>query len=180
VRSKIVSYESSRKVTVQSNPQPEKLCCVYGSGKLYRRYSQAREAIAAADRLLGFVTDDLGNYMWIRGNRDVTAQINVDRIPRELRTGITDAAQLSQETGMDFYDLTGCQLDQVMYFISRGYPVAAVGEKGPVLIVGYDEFNTYLLNPGEDEWYYYGIQDSTDLFLASGNEFYSFTESALG
>ena len=171
VRSKIVSYESSRKVTVQSNPQPEKLCCVYGSGKLYRRYSQAREAIAAADRLLGFVTDDLGNYMWIRGNRDVTAQINVDRIPRELRTGITDAAQLSQETGMDFYDLTGCQLDQVMYFISRGYPVAAVGEKGPVLIVGYDEFNTHLLDPGSDEWYYYGLEDSKAMFEAKGNIF---------
>ena len=37
-----------------------------------------------------------------------------------------------------------------------------------------------LLNPGEEEWYYYGIQDSTDLFAIAGNEFYSFTESAAG
>ena len=42
------------------------------------------------------------------------------------------------------------------------------------IIVGYDDYNTLLLNPGEDEWYYYGINDSTNLFLRSGNEFYSY------
>ena len=35
-----------------------------------------------------------------------------------------------------------------------------------------------MLKPGDTEWYYYGIQDSTDLFAASGNEFYSFLDTA--
>ena len=75
-------------------------------------------------------------------------------------------------------DLSGCTLDEVLYFVSHDRPVLAVTAEGVKLIVGYDEFNTHLLNPGEEEWYYYGIQDSTAMFLEAGNEFYSFTDAA--
>ena len=50
---------------------------------------------------------------------------------------------------------------------------AAVLANGPVTIVGYDEFNTHLLDPGGEEWYYYGINDSTEMFAKQGNQFFA-------
>ena len=95
-----------------------------------------------------------------------------------MRTGTLDMDELETGIGRQMIDLTGCTLDEVLYFVSHDRPVLAVAQDGVRLIVGYDEYNTHLLNPGEEEWYYYGIQDSTDLFLEAGNEFYSFTDSA--
>ena len=34
------------------------------------------------------------------------------------------------------------------------------------------------MNPGDAEWTYFGMQDSTDLFAAAGNIFYSYLDSA--
>ena len=46
-----------------------------------------------------------------------------------------------------------------------------------VVIVGYDMFNTILYNPATKETYYYGINDSTNLFNSAGNVFYSYMET---
>ena len=70
-------------------------------------------------------------------------------------------------------DLTGCSLEQILNFVGNGRPVAAVTADGPVTIVGYDEFNTHLLAPGGTEWYYYGINDSTEMFAKEGNQFFA-------
>ena len=95
-----------------------------------------------------------------------------------MRTSVIDLEAIEDGIGKRVVDLSGCTLEEVLYFVSHDRPVLAASPEGVKLIVGYDEFNTYLLNPGEDEWYYYGIQDSTDLFLSAGNEFYSFIDAA--
>ena len=77
-------------------------------------------------------------------------------------------------------DLTGCTLDAVLYYVSEGTPVVAktpVTEEFPsgvVVIVGYDEYNTILLNPGETETFYYASDDSTDIFEEAGNVFLTY------
>ena len=45
---------------------------------------------------------------------------------------------------------------------------------GIVIIAGYDEYNTILMNPGENETFYYGINDSTALFEEAGNVFMTY------
>lgn len=42
-------------------------------------------------------------------------------------------------------------------------PVTEQTPQGIVIIAGYDEYNTILMNPGENETFYYGINDSTAL-----------------
>ena len=69
-------------------------------------------------------------------------------------------------------DLSGCTLDQVLYFIDQKIPIQVITVDGPRTIVGYDEFNTLLLRPGENDWFYYGMNDSTDFFALTGNVFY--------
>ena len=46
------------------------------------------------------------------------------------------------------FDLSGCSLDSVLYEISAQRPVIAkTGADTSVVIVGYDEYNTWLYDP---------------------------------
>ena len=65
-------------------------------------------------------------------------------------------------------DLSGCSLDSVLYEISAQRPVIAkTGADTSVVIVGYDEYNTWLYDPVKKETYPYGMNDSTDFFPES-------------
>ena len=74
-------------------------------------------------------------------------------------------------------DLTGCTLDEVLYFVSEGRAVSAKTKDGYVLIVGYDYYNVLLYDPEKQETYYGGMNDSTALFEASGNHFITYIEN---
>lgn len=171
---------SQNVITMPLNPEPEHLYAVYAAGGLDALCTYANDAVVKADELFGVVVDYNQNYVWVRGDKKTQYDIELKNVPAVMQTGTTDLKELETGIGKQVIDLTGCTLDEVLYFVSHDRPVLAVTKEGLKCIVGYDEFNTHLLNPGEDEWYYYGIQDSTDLFLESGNEFYSFTDSAAG
>ena len=160
------------------NPEPESLYYVYASGGLDALCTFPNEAVVKADELFGVVLDHNQNYVWVRGDKDPAHEIRMTSVPSVFREGTLDPDKLESALGKEVVDLSGCTLDEVLYFVSHDRPVMVNTEEGPKCIVGYDEYNTYLLNPGEEEWYYYGIQDSTDLFLASGNEFYSYIDAS--
>ena len=76
-------------------------------------------------------------------------------------------------------DLSGCSLENVLYEISTQRAVIAkTGENSSVVIVGYDEYNTWLLDPATGEVKPYGMQDSTKLFKKAGNNFITYLEAA--
>ena len=54
------------------------------------------------------------------------------------------------------------------------FPVLAKTADGVVIIAGYDQYNTILLKPGEAETYYYGLEESADMFEAAGNQFVTY------
>ena len=169
---------SQNAISMPQNPEPEKLYYVYAAGGLDALCTYPNDAIVLADTLFGVVVDYNQNYVWVRGDKKTQVDIELERVPSVMRTGTVDPAELEAGIGKQVIDLTGCTLDEVLYFVSQERPVLAVSADGVKCIVGYDEYNTHLLNPGEEEWYYYGIQDSTALFAGAGNEFYSFTDSA--
>lgn len=75
----------------------------------------------------------------------------------------------------DILDLSGAPLDAVLNYVEADYPVLAyVGKEDAVLIIGYNEFNTVLLNPKTGTIYKYGINDSTELFENNGNRFITY------
>lgn len=171
---------SQRVISMPQNPEPEKLYYVYAAGGLDALCTYPNDAVVLADQLFGVVVDYNQDYVWVRGDKKTQHEIDGKDIPSVMRTGTTDRETLEGGIGKQVVDLTGCTLDEILYFVSHDRPVLAVTSDGVKCIVGYDEFNTFLLNPGEEEWYYYGMQDSTALFLASGNEFYSYTDAAAG
>ena len=163
-------------VEMPQNPEPESLYYVYAAGGLDALHTYPNDAIVKADELFGVVLDQNQNYVWVRGDKENEYEMDLSDVPSVFTSGTTDPEKLEEGIGKPIVDLSGCTLDEVLYFVSHDRPVLANTKEGVKCIVGYDEYNTYLLNPGEDEWYYYGIQDSTDLFLAAGNEFYSYIE----
>lgn len=46
-----------------------------------------------------------------------------------------------------------------------------------MIIVGYDEYNTYIMEPATQEVKPYGMNDSTELFEKAGNIFISYIEA---
>ena len=174
VRSRIIKHANPRvaEIGIQSERQYKYL--VYGGGSLAGVYTRLNEAVAAADALVGVVVDTDLNYIWSRGTRSAKAEIPVADVPEVMRQGAGDLQTLAAGAPADaqVLDLTGCLLDEVLYFVDQKIPVQVVTVDGPRTIVGYDEYNTYLLRPGEEEWFYYGMNDSTEFFEMTGNTFY--------
>ena len=87
---------------------------------------------------------------------------------------------LATALGEDYtvLNLTGCTLDQVLYQVCKGNPVIAkVNDTVNVVVIGYNTYNTILYYPETGEYGYYGINDSTNLFLEAGNVFVGYMEN---
>lgn len=98
-----------------------------------------------------------------------------------MRTGVFDQEQIQKALGEEgvILDLTGCTLDSVLYEVSAQRPVLAkTGADSCVIMIGYDEYNTYLYDPKTGETKPYGMNDSTELFEKAGNVFLSYMENA--
>ena len=97
-----------------------------------------------------------------------------------MRSATMDIQKLTEGIGGSgtVLDLTGCSLDSVLYEVScQRAVIAKTGANTSVLIVGYDEYNTYLYDPATGETAPYGMNDSTDLFEKAGNVFFTYIEN---
>ena len=119
--------------------------------------------------------------MWERGNKKTQIQLDTVDIPDIVLQGTLDVSALKKNLKKvgTVLDLSGCSLDSVLYEVSAQRPVIAkTGDNTSVVIVGYDEYNTYLYDPAKGETYPYGMNDSTDLFEKAGNIFLTYIEKA--
>lgn len=168
-----------RVVSLDTQIPKEEIYYVYARGSLDGTYPDPASAIQRADKRTGVVLNRDQQYVWERGNKKTQIQLNPEEIPEIMRTGTMDIEKLKEsigETGT-ILDLTGCSLDSVLYEVSAQRPVIAKTGKGSsVVIVGYDEYNTYLYYPETGETKPYGMNDSTELFEKAGNVFLSYME----
>ena len=153
---------------------------VYGQGGLDSTFTDPAKAVLQADSLGGVVLNRAQQYVWERGNKKTKIQLDITGIPEVVLQGTLDKKMLKKglkKTGT-VADLTGCSLDSVLYEVSAQRPVIAkTGTGTSVVIVGYDEYNTYLYDPVKKETYPYGMNDSTDLFQKAGNVFITYIEA---
>ena len=115
----------------------------------------------------GVVLNRAQQYVWERGNKKTKLQMNIEDVPESIRTANWKKKELQDSLGDmgTVIDLTGCTLDNVLYEVSAQRPVIAkTGENSSVVIVGYDEYNTYLYDPATGQISPYGMNDSTALF----------------
>ena len=74
-------------------------------------------------------------------------------------------------------DLTGCSLENVLYYPDREIPVLALLEDGnAVLITGFNERNVVLMDPQTGQVTRMGLNDAAAWFEENGNMFVSYVE----
>ena len=180
VNAKLLTDGAASEISIPTNKNREKLYYVYAGGNLESVWTTAAEAIRRADEKVGVVINDEKEFVWERGNRAETAKISVDKIPQAIQNGVMNLDTLESQLGKVVIDLTGCTLEQVLYFVGNRHPVLAWTGTETVIITGYDDYgNLILLKPGETETYFYGPEDSKTMFEAAGNQFMTYLNTDL-
>ncbi|GHU43118.1 hypothetical protein FACS1894111_08170 [Clostridia bacterium] len=175
---------------------------VYAMGSVIACTGNAPEAIQTADSAAAVVIGTDQKYVWQRGKanastkadkvvlsdasaaqhtnpqaRCLSAILSLEGVSLDvegLLNGGTSVADILQTAMPDarVLNLSGCRVSQVLYYVSLGTPVYAIGAGGtPVLIAGYDERNTVLYDPASNKTYKKGLQDSDTFFRGGGNSF---------
>lgn len=202
---KEVAYEGGREITLPRQEEIE-YYYVYTPYKLHSICENVSEAISLADELSGMVYDKNGNYLYRKGTllqknqimKIEAAEKNEERSSLAvcldtmlLTEGVTkNSAHLLQygETPYSVLqknlkdakvlDLTGCSLDAILYYVNQDIPVLARLKDGEaVLVIGFNELNTVLMDPTTGTIYKKGMNDSRMMFEESGNCFLTYVRN---
>lgn len=174
---------------------------VYAKGGIKGAYSNPAEAIVNADNEQGVVISSKNQTVWERGGRFLSGSVSgVENI--RTGSGVTsiDACVYmllnSEHLGVNMKDiknsdksmldmigeymnepvnLTGCNLDEVLYFVSAGKPVIAMKDNNDaVLITAYNSSTVTIYDPstGQNQTMFHANADS--LFAGAGNIYVSY------
>lgn len=198
---KEVVYEGGRKLLLPKGVTDRYY--VYGPYGVSGIHVLPAGAVKQAYDLSGVVLDESGERIWIKGNRRSQNQIMAIReaSATEERSalavcldtmlaygGISRNSQYFLDRGdrvlqilednledADILDLRGCSLDAVLYYVNRDIPVLALLEDGSaVLLVGFNELNTVIMNPAAGTVRKMGMNDSRVWFEENGNQFITY------
>ncbi len=198
-----VLFEGSRSIGFQESEELAPRYYVYGKYGLDSIHTVESGAVKQADRIAGVVVNDGGYYVWTKGNRRLSNQIMAIRekeiteiknslavcldamleyegVVRNseymLNRGESALSILEESLGqMQVLDLTGCTLDSVLYYVDQDIPVLVMLRDGTaVLLVGFNEKNTVVMNPETGSIYKVGMNDSREWFEQNGNCFITY------
>lgn len=199
---KEVAYEGEREIHLEGDNTTREYY-IYGPYGLDSVSEKESEAILRANELFGMVYDQNGNYLFRKGTlrtqnqimkieadtkSDTRSSLAVCLDSMLLAEGVTrNSAYLLQHGGtvksvleenldnVRVLDLTGCSVDMILYYINKDIPVLArLGADEAVLVVGYNELNTVLMDPATGTIYKKGINDSSAMFEQAGNRFVTY------
>ena len=201
---KEVMYEGGHEVNLEYPESMHENYYVYGSEGILGVYAKESEAVNIAEQESGTVLNGYGDYVWIKANRNVSNQIMKITATMQdennsslavcldtmlLAEGISRNSQYLLDQGAtalsvlqdnmpedcEILDLSGCSLDAVLYYVNRDIPVMAIlNDRSAVLIIGFNELNTVIMDPATGTIYKKGINDSTDWFNSNGNQFITY------
>jgi hypothetical protein len=198
-----LAVKESRTLKLDTGRQQENYF-VYSGGRIVLSTASLTEAIVSADQHMGVVIGQEQKYVWKRGRKSVQPMIGAGTIDvsgvsgnsaarcltyllqaEEINIDVDDLIsqgetpkQILTEAlkGQKVIDLTGCSVEQVLYYVNLGTPVFAMVNTEAVLIVGYDEHNTLLYDPDLNVVRKMGRQDSNTMFEGAGNIFLGYLE----
>jgi hypothetical protein len=199
---KEVLFEGGRDLVIE-NAGTLNRYYVYDKGEVLGIYTNPASAVNRAEEEIGVVLNDKGQYVWKKGDRSLKNQImafdattvtaeknsvaicldailqfegiarNTEDFLNQGKTAFTILQENLAEAQV--LDLTGCSLDAVLYYVNRELPVLALLDDGSaVLIVGFNELNTVIMDPVTGTVSKKGINDSTVFFEENGNHFITY------
>ena len=100
-------------------------------------------------------------------NRNVQALLDGgDSVVSILKSSLPEAQIL---------ELDGCPLSAMLYYVNQDIPVLAMLNDGSsMLVIGFNDLNTVLMNPQTGQVYKYGMNDSDKLFSENGYHFITY------
>ena len=174
-----LKIQKEREVGLDTRVPDQDEYYVYAGGGLFDITDTAAEAIHLANEQKGVVLNRDQQYIWERGNQKTEFKLNITDIPDAFLKGICDRQMLEEELdeNLKLLDLSGGDLEEILYEISAQRAILAkTSEDTAVVIVGYDEYNTWLYYPDTGKTEPYGMNDSRTLFGKAGNAFFSYLE----
>lgn len=175
---------------------------VYALGGVMESFDELSDAITLADEKMGTVLNRHYQIVWGRSEKLMRSSIEGIKVEgMESGSSSLDASveMLLRFNGVNAkqealsvsnssvysvleknlekrpLNLIGCNLDQVLYYVSNKSPIIAMkDENEAVLIVGYDEFNIIYIDPNSGETLKLGLIDSGKMFEKAGNFFISY------
>ncbi|MCM1045187.1 MAG: hypothetical protein NC417_06730 [Candidatus Gastranaerophilales bacterium] len=199
---KEVVFEGGRELILDTESSAPRYY-VYGPYGVSGIYSAPATAVNLAYDISGVVIGDHGECIWLKGNRVLRNQIMA--IKEETVTGTKDSLAVCLDTMLKFegvirnseyllgqgqsvkeilernldgaqvLDLTGCNLDSILYYVNQDIPVLALLKNGEaVLVTGFNEYNVVIMDPVTGTLYKKGMNDSTEWFAENGNSFITY------
>lgn len=200
---KEVMYEGGHDVYLKYPNETKEKYYVYGFHGIHGVYSNVADAIIFAESTSGTVINENGSYIWARTGRSPQNQImKIEGTLAEegnstlavclnamlAAEGVTRNSQYFLDRGetalsilkeqmpeAEILDLSGCSLDAVLYYVNKDIPVMAIlNDRNAVLIVGFNELNTIIMDPATGKISRKGMNDSKEWFNQNGNQFITY------
>ncbi|MBR5565951.1 MAG: hypothetical protein IKW08_07310 [Roseburia sp.] len=176
---------------------------VYAQGKVLLSTDNIADAVSAANEAMGVVLDKNQQYVWKRsrktmqtaykdmivGDEDKGASSIAQSINAMLeREGINISVSALLEQGetpkeilkntmrdVRVLDLTGCTVDDVLYYVSNGATVFVMTDVNEAaLIIGYDASHITIYDPVKKITYRKNIEDADLMFENAGSIFITY------
>ena len=194
--------EEKREVALEEK-QTMQQYYVYAKGKVLLSTDCVADAVKLANENMGVVVDGKQRYIWKRSRKTVQSAFkgmivgDEDRNAGSIAQGINAmlerenvnisvSALLEQgETPKEILsnalkeaivlDLSGCTIDEVLYYISNGAPVFALEDTNEaVLLIGYDASYVSIYDPVKNLTYRKNKEDADEMFAAAGSVFFTY------
>lgn len=203
VTPKEVVFEGGRELWLDMEKNPATRYYVYGAFGVNGIFTSPAQAVLLAYDTAGVVVNDDGACVWRKGNRVTRNQIMAIKEPEAVEGKSSLAVCLDTILRYEGYagnaeyllaqgwnaleilgdtmenarilDLTGCNLDAVLYYVNLDIPVLAMLEDGEaVLVTGFNEFNVVTMEPASGWLGKKGMNDSASRFENNGNHFVTY------
>lgn len=201
---KEVVYEGGRVLELPASDYGARYY-VYGAYGVKGVFVSPAEAVKLAYSISGIVMDKSGECIWRRGNRVARNQIMAIKEPARTEAGgslalcldtvckfegqlrnseyLLEQGKTPQEVltenleGYQVLDLTGCNLDAMLYYVNKDVPVLAILENGEaVLVTGFNETQVVIFEPSSGRLYKRGMSDAGEWFEQNGNCFVTYVK----
>lgn len=174
---------------------------VYALGQITGSYENPAEAIQVADEQMGVVISSHHQLVWERGGSFLLNSIsgieNV-KVSHDITSigacaymvlkadHVNVKAKELSESKLSIYDmlaqymthpvnLTGANLEQVLYFVSNGKPVIAMTSKNTAVVISeYTQTSVTLINPNSGKTEVVSRSQMAQTFKNAGNKFISY------
>ncbi len=170
-----VTFADADYLDLKSNYQVQGMqFFAYGAGQLQGVTMDFTEAVQLAYQKMGYVTDKDHQILWSRVNRGSRCNIqNPMTVLEQVQRNLDDFADSRvYDSQLAVMDARGCSMQQMLYFLDQGIPVIGYTGDGSYLILcGFDQYNVTICDPATGEIYKAGLNDSTEFFKQSGNDF---------